>query len=474
MGRLIIIGNGYDLSRLGNATFYEKFRDWLCEKYNLCKDGGNEIPLFRCPSQYSLETFRAAGCDLSDEDKALILEGRKSFYAPVLVNMIHEIGNGGWCEFEKNLGNLPWRECIEKVDKQFLSIRSSDSSCLFGYGLIVSASSVFGKLFADWISEIECHPAGKQKFEIDLQNIEEDDTIIIFNYTDTFEQIFDLEIDDPRVLHIHGIAQKKDSIIVGHGDVQKSRGTNLDTVEDYIQDAEAALYKNADKIIEENKEYWEKIARDFSGDCCSKNKIYVYGWKGQEADKPYLKKFIEIANASKNRCQLFLSDYKGDGKTKKRTWKKGGFCGKITLFTDECLERRTKMQENEKTCFIEDATEETKEQVERFLKENPDNELEYYTWVSAWTLLSKLTDEMYESLKAYRDELRQILEPISKMNYEMDDCKRMLLQPLPDQTNKKIAELDARVVRNSELWKMVRELQAKRYKTNNEMGSEKK
>lgn len=132
------------------------------------------------------------------------------------------------------------------------------------------------------------------------------------------------------------------------------------------------------------------------------------------------------------------------------------------------------MQENEKTCFIEDATEETKEQVERFLKENPDNELEYYTWVSAWTLLSKLTDEMYESLKAYRDELRQILEPISKLNYEMNDCKRLLLQPLPDQTNKKIAELDARVVRNSELWKMVRELQAKRYKTNNEMGSEKK
>lgn len=38
MGRLIIIGNGYDMGHLNGATSYKKFGEWLCEKSLLLKN----------------------------------------------------------------------------------------------------------------------------------------------------------------------------------------------------------------------------------------------------------------------------------------------------------------------------------------------------------------------------------------------------------------------------------------------------
>ena len=46
MGRLIIIGNGYDMGHLNGATSYKKFGEWLCEKYKLTMSSGELYLLF--------------------------------------------------------------------------------------------------------------------------------------------------------------------------------------------------------------------------------------------------------------------------------------------------------------------------------------------------------------------------------------------------------------------------------------------
>lgn len=48
MGRLIIIGNGYDMGHLNGATSYKKFGEWLCEKYKLTMSSdNNKLPFSR-------------------------------------------------------------------------------------------------------------------------------------------------------------------------------------------------------------------------------------------------------------------------------------------------------------------------------------------------------------------------------------------------------------------------------------------
>lgn len=169
----------------------------------------------------------------------------------------------------------------------------------------------------------------KKEFEHRIHAIKDNDTIIIFNYTTTFEQLFDLMPTDQRVCHIHGISTRKGSIIVGHGDYTKYNIDNpLDSVSDYIKDVETLLYKDTKRIISTNENLWNKISKDFSNEkeC---NEIYIYGWSGKNNDEDYINKILDIINFGKENCSLILSDYKGDGKEKEELWIKKGFEGKI-------------------------------------------------------------------------------------------------------------------------------------------------
>ena len=105
-------------------------------------------------------------------------------------------------------------------------------------------------MFAEWISSIDCSNIEKNGFDYSLKCINNDDTIIIFNYTDTFERLFCLSPEDSRVCHIHGKASDKKTIIVGHGrDRANCKSNNLDCCSDYMPVSYTHLSGNDDQIV---------------------------------------------------------------------------------------------------------------------------------------------------------------------------------------------------------------------------------
>lgn len=333
MGRLIIIGNGYDLHHLKGATAYKEFGEWLCDKYSLSLENKNKLPFSKAIDVYTGNFYLNAICEFPTEVAEKIDDERNCFFAAMLVNMIQDLGNDTWNAFENDLAKLPWEKYIEEANTFFGSKSLCGSSVSYGTDFITSSVSTIYSLFSDWANTIDSTPLVKNSFQDKIKTINDDDTILIFNYTDTFERLFDLQSTDPRVLHIHGIAKEKDSIVVGHGDKQKSEFSVLDTVVDYIQDAETTLFKNTSAIIEKYKKTWEKIESDFSNGTC--NEVWEYGWRGEDADEPYMEKIVQIVKNSNKDCTLFLNCHDCSGCEKKKLWKKNGFKGKILFFTDD-------------------------------------------------------------------------------------------------------------------------------------------
>lgn len=336
MARLIIIGNGYDMSRLRGATSYKKFGKWLCKQYNLRIRCKNTLPDVNYICAYPGAFFKSIDSNFPNSISKEIDEKRNNFFATLLVNMIQELGDKNWNNFENDLANLRWLDYIEE-DSNLDSKRSLGSPVSHRTEVITSAGGAFNSLFSDWVSSINYKSFKKRYFEKQIERINRNDTILIFNYTDTFERIFNLEPNDSRVCHIHGNATDKSSIVVGHGCFSKSNLSNMDNIIDYIQDVEAVLYKNTEKIIKQNQNTWGKIAKDFAKGLS--NEIWVYGWQGKEADEPYLKKIIQIVNNSERDCTLFLNNYKCYGNKNKELWENNGFSGEIQLYKEKTFER---------------------------------------------------------------------------------------------------------------------------------------
>ena len=333
MGRLIIIGNGFDLHYLKGATAYREFGEWLCGKFNLSLDNKNVLPFSKGIDAYTGSFYLNTICDFPKKLANKIDDERNAFFAAMLVNMIQDLGDETWASFENNLAKLPWKKYIKKANAFFGSKSLCGSPVSYGTDFITSSVSTIYSLFSEWASTIDSTPQVKNTFQNKIKAINKDDTVLIFNYTDTFERLFHLTSADSRVCHIHGGICCEKQIIVGHGYASKSTGTNLNTVSDYIQEAKAALYKNTEKIINDEQDIWKQIEANFSVGAC--NEIWAYGWNGKGVDEPYLKKIIQIVRNSNKECTLFLNCYRCDGFEKMRLWKKNGFPGKIFFFTDD-------------------------------------------------------------------------------------------------------------------------------------------
>lgn len=336
MARLIIIGNGYDMSRLNGATSYKEFGKWLCDRFNLSLKKKNNLPFSKDISVYTSDFYTNIiyGFPINVTEK--IDDERNSFFAAMLVNMIQDLCDKDWSKFEDDLARLPWAKYIKKANRFFGEIKLCGSPVSYGTDFITSSVKTIYSLFSEWASELEKkidnYNLVKKSFENSVNEIKQNDSILVFNYTDTFEKIMSVESTDPRVCHIHGISSDKTSIVVGHGCFPKSNSSNMDNVSDYIKDTKVQLYKNVEKYIIDRHSFWDKISSDFSYDFS--NEIWVYGWNGKGVDEPYLNKITQIVNNSKKECTLFLNNYKCDGYKKKKVWKRNGFHGNILFFKD--------------------------------------------------------------------------------------------------------------------------------------------
>lgn len=107
MARLIIIGNGYDLAHLNGQTSYDQFSKWLCNKYKLKINGNNrlyfelDIPTYNGTFLNNLINNNKYNINIKKVD-----ESRKELFATMLVNMIADLNNNDWSDFENDLGKL--------------------------------------------------------------------------------------------------------------------------------------------------------------------------------------------------------------------------------------------------------------------------------------------------------------------------------------------------------------------------------
>lgn len=327
MSRIFIIGNGYDVARRGD-TRYSDFKKWIKEKYikgnKYRKDKYLDFIRLGKVSTYDLIFDNIVVRDENTKEISDNLKiNEKKLYAAVLYNLM-EYFESGWNNFEEDLAKLPLTEFIKEFKEYNINhnieLTPSQGSPVDKETELLTNVNI-SRLFSEWVISLskKKNKLNKSAFETDIiKDIQEDDIFIIFNYTNTLEDILGVN-NNPQFYHIHGRADNPDSIVVGHNNKDKSTFTSLDNQEDYINEMYAMLYKNPQIVIDRNKELWEKISK------LDKVDIYEYGWSCSDVDKDYIEKIVECLNPIGNdNIRLYLNDFNGEGCYKKQQWIKYG------------------------------------------------------------------------------------------------------------------------------------------------------
>ena len=280
MKDLYVIGNGFDIHH-GIPSSYKAFRRWL-------EDNDPEL--------------------LSRMDEVLGLCTEE-----------------WWNEFETNLGEVyaikDYTEGVAFENQPNLAsedFRSGDWDNA-RYEIEDKLGGLISDLKADfqlWASQL---PPGNDG-EVVLVN-RENAFFLTFNYSMTLEKLYG--ISPEQILHIHGSALDKDSIVVGHGrsynDIRNELDDPLpdppDTVpaEDIEKWFEEAAAENADDFstqqakdaaasalyeIHKDVEGIISAHSDFFNSLKDVERIHIYGLSFAETDLPYLRAIFNSINPS--------------------------------------------------------------------------------------------------------------------------------------------------------------------------------
>lgn len=195
-----------------------------------------------------------------------------------------------WSDFESKLGTFDWRGFYD--DNDFSDILAEDFRFSEAYSLEDDLTEQteelcqnLEELFSEWIESIDVSKAtAKYSFPPGSR-------FITFNYTETLQLVYG--IDDSRILHIHGKANKTE-LIFGHG-VQlvdePEQDENGDSNRSIFTDAEnaaksllARLQKQTTQVIVNHRSFLECLV--------GLSEIIVMGHSLADVDQPY---FRELA-----------------------------------------------------------------------------------------------------------------------------------------------------------------------------------
>lgn len=192
-----------------------------------------------------------------------------------------------WSDFESSLGTYDWRELFDEWN--FTDPTSDSFKVSETYGLQDELTERSDELhrsieecFCEWIDQIDVNAASTQMvFDTEAR-------FISFNYTSTLQSIY--EIDESRILHIHGRAERGD-VTFGHGVEiveEPELDENGDSNRSMFTDAEnAAKYplfafqKQTGEIIQNNRGYFDSLR--------GLTRIEVIGHSLADVDLPYFK-----------------------------------------------------------------------------------------------------------------------------------------------------------------------------------------
>lgn len=266
MRTLYLFGNGFDIAHNIN-TPYSAFRAFLSERH--------ETFLMRFEAMYHIQP-------LDDTEPWYTAEAQKKWDASVLKNL--------WRYFEEEIGNPDvdgMHDMAESLVDGMPSEGIKDTLDAYWkeeYGF----SKSFQKYVLEWLETIKISKATCRKNAL-INN--QSDLFINFNYTDTLESVYGIR----NVLHIHGGVSSCSIIppIMGHGNKYlidlyrrkaKQASEEFNEWEESICNAIAdyceALYKDTDKIISLNDDFFSSLQ--------DVDQIVCLGLSFGNVDVPYL------------------------------------------------------------------------------------------------------------------------------------------------------------------------------------------
>lgn len=272
MKTLYIIGNGFDVAH-NLGTSYGEFHDWLMEKgYSYFVE--------------NMELFFSSWDREAQRDQL-------------------------WYDFERAIGSCDFEEIYSMFANQsrefygegyeYLRDIRNISDEHFSNPLIHEMPS----LFIDWIKSINAKIANINPQELILQNVNNSDLFLNFNFTDTLEQAYG--ISSSRICHIHNRVSVGETPIVGHN-------TTFDISEPYdmtraerelkqsLADVLNRYMKNYKANIANNSGFYRQIDEQVTTLC-------FYGHSLGDIDLPYFK---DIKKRVSQNALWFFYIYQGE------------------------------------------------------------------------------------------------------------------------------------------------------------------
>lgn len=315
MNKLFIIGNGFDLAH-GLKTSYNDFRLYLIsllheynEKYNTD---------FNFSDNSIIEDIISTEFELSEEKEFLV----------ILYFLTQAENQQQWQEIEKSVGELNF-DCLDDLfidwGKDEFATNEANEDIVQPY---IRTLLKIPDFFERWISEIKIEDAKMNKGI--CQKFDENTLFLSFNYTSTLEEIYN--INEQKVLHIHGCVKNNNKLFFGHGEKYnrehylQSLNINSISVADAYSTLNYSLRKPVDKILEQNKNFFESLGNI--------NEVYSYGFSYSDIDLPYIKAICK--NIPKSAKQ-FIHSYPPESKKNecKNKIKACGYQGEIKEFNNK-------------------------------------------------------------------------------------------------------------------------------------------
>lgn len=266
---LFIIGNGFDLA-YGYKTSYTDFLDFLKREAEVQEIGYSGY----VPERQGLA------------DGSVIYDGKE--VAKYLLEIIEVSPPGGnnWADFEEMLGRWDYSDYLVS-SKDGLDYKEQAHSNEVTTSDLLGATTKIKNFITAWSKELGTR--SKPFFSINKIKLSPSigDLVLNFNYTDIFEKVYNIKIDN--ICYIHGKDGK--NIVFGHGNNKDYNENNQDA---YIgantYEIYDALKKDIDIALDNNIDFFNRIGSEV-------NEVHSYGFSYSDADLIYIK---EICNRLTN------------------------------------------------------------------------------------------------------------------------------------------------------------------------------
>lgn len=277
---LVIIGNGFDLWQ-GLKTSYKNFYNYYRQhRFEICK----KLKIHEVTSSYGNKTFRFTPVEL--------------IYGAI---DDHNLGYFDfWNAFEDSLGFIDAYELNMLYGKE-----PEDLNDLLKVG--ENAQKILNYAFSNWVYSLKIENQTKSNIRF------KDNCLFInFNYTPTLETLFSVPKED--VIHIHGVANDRESLIFGHSihphkpenflQDNNSRFYGLYIIEKLLYETDKHARANITKLMLELLLAGVKL-EDIK-------EVYVLGHSLGSADFEYfryLKSITSSKNEYQNESKINLKNY---------------------------------------------------------------------------------------------------------------------------------------------------------------------